>query len=434
MTRHHSKEKRRLAAIVALGIAAAVTAFGAIAVRHAMTGLTSAPEPVTVAIVPHDFQIVISAKGELQSQESVAIAVPNVPVERLRVAAAVPEGRHISKGDTIVEFDPAEITLQAREHQSSLDMADQKISRGEFAIGLERADIEKDRKIAQLELQKINEFLPKDEQIYSRREIVEAQINKDYVQKKIVFADVRLELKGKVYSLEEAILMLERRQAGSKVDQAQKALASLRLTAPASGIVVYNNPGYYFGGYSIVPGRVVWIGMNLFSLVNPDKMEAKCFVLEKDAGEIALEQRVTVSLDPFPGRTFTGKLKAIDKLARPIDRDSPVKYFQVTVGLDKTDTAIMKPGVKVQARILAGEIKSAIVIPRSAIVRRDSGSFAFVHRGKNFDAVPIALGRGDLIQVAVTQGLKPGDILALNPPDVKPGFATQSRKNSRPSP
>jgi multidrug efflux pump subunit AcrA (membrane-fusion protein) len=418
---------------VTLGIATAVTAFGAIAVRRAMTGLTSTAEPVTVPVNPHDFQIVISAKGELQSQESVAIAVPNVPVERLRVAAAVPEGRHISKGDTIVEFDPAEITLQAREHQSSLDMADQKISRGEIAIGLERADIEKDRKIAQLELQKISEFLPKDEQIYSRREIVEAQINKDYVQKKIVFADVRLELKGKVYSLEEAILILERRQAGSKVDQAQKALASLRLTAPASGIVVYNNPGYYFGGYSIVPGRVVWIGMNLFSLVNPDKMEAKCFVLEKDAGEIALGQKVTVSLDPFPGRTFPGTLKAIDKLARPIDRESPVKYFQVIVGLDRTDTAIMKPGVKVQARILAGEIKSAIVIPRSAIVRRDSDSLAFVRRGEGFDPVPITLGRGDLIQVVVTGGLKPGDILALNPPDVKTEFAPQSRKNSRPS-
>ena len=105
---------------------------------------------------------------------------------------------------------------------------------------------------------------------------------------------------------------------------------------PASGIIVYNDPGYFFGGFTIQPGRTVWIGQTLFQLVNPDKMEAKCFVLEKDAGELRKDQPVTVTLDPFPGREFTGKVKSIDNLARPIERDSPVKYFQTVVTLDQT--------------------------------------------------------------------------------------------------
>ena len=179
-----------------------------------------------------------------------------------------------------------------------------------------------------------------------------------------------MKLKGKVYTLDEAILLLERQQANTKIDQIGRASASLKLISPASGIVAYNNPEFFFGGFSIQPGRTVWIGQSLFNLVNPDKMEAKCFVLEKDAGELKTDQPVTVTLDPFPGQEFTGKVKTIDNLARPIDQGSPVKYFQVIVSLDKTDPKLMKPGVKLKAQIRASELKSVIVVPRSAVVKK----------------------------------------------------------------
>jgi len=208
-----------------------------------------------------------------------------VPVQRLRIAWAVPDGTHVKKGDVLIEFDPDELNLEMMAHRSDLQMALEKITRGGLANAGEKTDIVKDKRIAELELEKIIEFLPQDEQIYKRREIIEGQLDKDYTEKKIVFADARLGLKGKVYSLDEAILMLERGRVNANIDRYEKALASLKLVSPATGIVVYNDPGYFFGGYSLMPGRVVYGGMTLFNLVNPDKMEVKCFVLEKDAGE-----------------------------------------------------------------------------------------------------------------------------------------------------
>jgi len=381
-------------------------------------------QPLTQPVQPRDFSLKIMANGELQSAESVAIAVPSVPVQRLRIASVIPDGTHVNKGDVLVEFDPAELDLKVMEHRNDLEIALQKISRGEMASASEKTDVMKDKKIAELELEKINEFLPKDEQIYARRQIIEGQLDKDYTEKKIVFADARLQLKGKVYSLDEAILMLERGQADTRINQAQSALASLKLLAPASGIVVYNDPGFFFGGYTLMPGRVVWIGMMLFNLVNPEKMEAKCFVLEKDAGELRADQAVKVKLDPFPGVEFTGKVKSIDKVARSIDRDSPVKYFQTVVTMDRVDQALMKPGVKLKAEIMAGELKDVIVVPRSAVVKKDAGFVAYVQRGPaQFEPVPVTLGQGDLIQVVVTEGLEAGWMLALNPPDVKQGFS-----------
>lgn len=426
--------KRFSRTVRAIFIAAAILAlasFGVYGARRALRTSASNLSPLMMALQPGDFTLNISARGELQSAESLTIAVPPVPVNRLRIASVVSDGRYVNKGDVLVEFDPEELDLQARDHRSTLQMAEQKLNKGTLAQNTEKTDITKDRKVAELELKKISEFLPQDQQIYTQRQIIEGQLDKSYAEKKVVFADARLQLKGKVYSLDEAILMLEKQQASSMIGRVEKALGSLRLLAPASGIVIYNTSGFFFGGGSaLMPGKVVWIGMSLFSLVNPDKMEAKVYVLEKDAGELRAGQEVTVSLDPFPGSEFTGKVKSIDKVARPIERGSPVKYFETVVTLDKNDPNLMKPGVKLQARICAGELKNVIVIPRSAVVSNDNGFIAWIQKADKFEPVPVKLGQGDLAQVVVTEGLQPGQVLALNPPDVKRESQTEKKDSS----
>jgi multidrug efflux pump subunit AcrA (membrane-fusion protein) len=414
------KPLKTLRTTVATIVILAIASMGVWAAWHALPAHSADLVPLTMKVEAEDWAINITASGELQAAESVAVAVPNVPVNGLRLASAIPDGRRVNKGDVLVEFDPAELNLQALDHRSSLAMANQKITQGEIGNEIEKADLQRDRKLAELELQKINEFLPRDVQIYSRREIVEGELDKSYSEQKIVFADARLELKDKVYSLDEAILLLERKQAENKISQVEKGLAAVKLLAPRDGIVVYNNPGYYVSGSMLTPGRVLWNGLTLLNLVNPDQMEARCYVLEKDAGELRAGEQVTVTLDPYPGIPFAGRIKNIDRLARPLDSDSPVKYFQTVIALDKTDTKLMKPGVKVKAAISALLLKSAIVVPRSAIAKKDAGYIIFVQRAADrFEAVPIKLGRGDLIKVEIVEGIKPGQIIALNPPDMK---------------
>lgn len=406
---------------LALIVLLALVSLGIYGARRALKPATVQLAPLTLRLQPRDFTLMISAKGELQSAEKVAIAVPPVPVERLRIASVVNNGTHVNKGDVLVEFDPEELTLQRQDHHASLDMAQQKISKGDLANGAEKTDISKDRKLAELDLRKISEFLPQDEQIYTQRQIIEGRLDKNYAEKKIVYADARLQMKGRVYSLDEAILMLEKQQAQSMIGRVEKALTSLTLLAPSSGIVTFNDNDFFFGGGSaLMPGRVVWIGMSLFNLVNPDKMQAKVFVLEKDAGELKPGHPVTISLDPFPGSQFTGRVKSIDKVARPIERGSPVKYFETTVELDKTDPALMRPGVKLESHISAGELKNVIVVPRSAVASKDNGFVVWIQKesGK-FEPTPVKTGQGDVAQVVITEGLQAGQILALNPPDVK---------------
>src|SRR5262245_41997809 len=88
------------------------------AARRAWPASTSEVLPITLPVQPRDFTLNISADGELQSAESVAIAVPFVPVQRLRIASVVADGHHVNKGEMLVEFDPAELDLEMLDHRS----------------------------------------------------------------------------------------------------------------------------------------------------------------------------------------------------------------------------------------------------------------------------------------------------------------------------
>jgi multidrug efflux pump subunit AcrA (membrane-fusion protein) len=173
--------KRSHKLIRRLAIAGAIVVFASGAIFGGYKALTRTVlelQPLTVVLQPQDFTLTISANGELQSAESMAIAVPPVPVQRLRIGSVVADGTHVNKGDVLVEFDPEEIDLQLMAHRSDLEMAVQKITRGGLASEVEKSDVVKDKKIAELELEKIIAFLPTDEQIYKRREIIEGQLER----------------------------------------------------------------------------------------------------------------------------------------------------------------------------------------------------------------------------------------------------------------
>jgi multidrug efflux pump subunit AcrA (membrane-fusion protein) len=56
------------------------------------------------------------------------------------------------------------------------------------------------------------------------------------------------------------------------------------------------------------------------------------------------------------------------------------------------------------------------MIPKAALVTRDSRTYVFLVTGNRVNLVPVSLGRAvnDLIEIAA--GLKEGDRVVLNPP------------------
>ncbi len=64
------------------------------------------------------------------------------------------------------------------------------------------------------------------------------------------------------------------------------------------------------------------------------------------------------------------------------------------------------------------ELPQALVIPRQAIFRNESGSFVYrrTRWGNDFEVVPVTLGPGTVGRMVVLKGLASGDRIALRDP------------------
>ncbi len=95
-------------------------------------------------------------------------------------------------------------------------------------------------------------------------------------------------------------------QADKAVQQAEANLAlldtqmeKLKVYAPLDGVVLTRN---------VEPGEFVQPGATAFAMANLNDMTITVYVPEDRYGEIKLGQQATVTVDSYPGETFTGEV------------------------------------------------------------------------------------------------------------------------------
>jgi multidrug resistance efflux pump len=159
----------------------------------------------------------------------------------------------------------------------------------------------------------------------------------------------------------------------------------------------------------------VWAGQRLASLPLLDEMEAEAFVLEADAGGLTPGVPATVVLESQPDVVYQAKIRLVDTLAKPRIRDVPINYFAVTLSLERTDKAHMKPGQRVRATLILDQ-KEALSVPRQAVFERDGRQVVYVLRGGRFEETGVKLGVSSPGLVVVESGIREGDRIALRDP------------------
>lgn len=99
-------------------------------------------------------------------------------------------------------------------------------------------------------------------------------------------------------------------------------------------------------------------GQPVLVIADLAEMRANLYVLVSELGNVRVGQRVALTADPYPGRTFPGIITSISPRAEytprnvQSQRDRLNLVFGVTARIDNRDGALM-PGLPVQATILA---------------------------------------------------------------------------------
>jgi len=214
-----------------------------------------------------------------------------------------------------------------------------------------------------------------------------------------------------------------------------------RITAPMDGVVIKKGAELgdtiTSGVSSFNAGTVVFTVADLKSLI------VKVNLNEVDIAKVKVGQPVRISLDAYPQKAFTGKVRFVAPAADLVEK---IKVFKVEVALDDLAEAF-RTGMSANVEILGEKRDKAVSVPLEALQRRDGqtvvyrlkenlppqdlarakeglgGRAKFIwlsdHWKEFFDVVPVKAGIATLERVEILSGLKSGEQVCLEDPSRK---------------
>jgi multidrug efflux pump subunit AcrA (membrane-fusion protein) len=190
------------------------------------------------------------------------------------------------------------------------------------------------------------------------------------------------------------------------LENSNQALLNSIIITPVDGIVVSvgikDNDQLSSQTYSSVTA---------FLVVDTSDIEFKGLVDEIDISKVKTGQKVNISVDAVPNKTFTGVVSFISPYGNTV---SNVVKYNVTILLDPTDVAL-KGGLSATADIAVDSLKDVLLVPISALNTTAAGStVTLVDPNTGATSVKkVTLGIQNLQYAQVTSGLKEGDQIII---------------------
>lgn len=403
------KLKRALVIVGALG--AVVAASAALPTLRGIGGGSDEEVP-TYVVQRGNFARDIHADGNLKAADATLLGPPPEHRRPLKIAWLAPDGTFVKAGDVVIRFDPTDLEEELQEGRHDRATTDSQLTSKQVREEGSRRNLERDAEVAALELDYAQSFQSKDAMIFSRREIIESEIDEDLAHQKKEHAQQAGDLHHELVRTELDLLGIERRKAELKISQAEEALQALEVRAPHDGIFVLKQ----VWGRKPEVGQTVWGGNAVAEIPKPEKMESQVYVLEADAGGLEVGLPAAVVLDARPDVVYKAKASQVSALAQRRDHRSPVQYFSVTLELEHTDTAVMKPGQRVAAVLTLDEREDVLTVPRQTVFEDEGKKIVYVRRGGRFEPTEVELGPSALGRLVIEAGLKEGDRVALRDP------------------
>lgn len=129
---------------------------------------------------------------------------------------------------------------------------------------------------------------------------------------------------------------------------------------------------------------------------------------QQDITKVKANQKVTITMDAFTDKTFTGKVLAVDTSGTV---SSGVTSYSVTILLDKTEEDIY-PNMAVTATIIINSETDVIMVPTTAITTGtdDTSTVQIMKNGKPV-VTPVEIGNANDSETVIKSGVAEGDTI-----------------------
>ena len=346
--------------------------------------------------------------GELRAVSSRTIF--SSTSEEAKITFLPPEGSLVKAGERVVELDNSTILSKITDIDERIIAAENDIDRtkSQHESALRDMEVVLSTLWLTYEQSKLDVNVPAT--VIPRRKYQENQLAFDKGKTEYENQLAKIAQKKKEQAAELQVKVIEKDKLGVRLNQIKANLASMTLTAPADGMAIYGD--HWMERRKIQVGDMVWGGFPLVRLPDLKDMEVLAQVNEVDGPRLSIGQKALVRLDSYPDIEITGSVKNIAQTAIKASWMAKAKVFLVVIGLEKTVTEIMKPGMSAQVTLAIAEQPALLLIPRSAV--QFEGGSAQVMRleaEKARRAIAVTVLSADPVYYAVSDdgALKEGD-------------------------
>lgn len=192
-------------------------------------------------------------------------------------------------------------------------------------------------------------------------------------------------------------------QANAGIAKTEAIISQKLVRAPFDGEL---------GVRHVEVGQFLTAGTQIVTLTDLSKLYANFTVTEKDSGQLKVGQTVRVAVDAYPGRSFEGKINAIEPQIATDTRN-----IRVQATLDNPDH-ILKPGMFATTTVVLPDKPPVVTVPETAVDYTLYGDSAFLITEKkeedgktSLTAVRTFVRAGNRIngRAEIISGLKAGD-------------------------
>jgi HlyD family secretion protein len=314
------------------------------------------------------------------------------------------EGDQVQAGQLLVQLDESEAQAQAARAKAQLrsaesDLASMRKGGSQDEVITVQSNIAKTKTevdAAQRNLAALTRL--KETGAASAGEVQEAENRLTRAQAELSL--LKQKLTGRFSPAEIAKVEAQVTEARAANDAAQEMLRNANITAPFNG-TVYSVPVHI--------GTFVNAGELLVQVADLRKMQVHAFVDEPEIGKLQVGQRVSLTWDAIPGRTWDGVVAHVPTTV--VSRGTR-SVGEIVLNVDNQDLKLL-PNVNVNVMITTARQDNALTVPREAVVQESGKHYVYVINDGHLKRTEVQTAISSLTRIQVVKGLQDNQTVAL---------------------
>ena len=295
----------------------------------------------------------VQASGEIASRDSAALGPPAITnLWNYTIAYMAPEGMNAKPGMPLLRFETQELQNRLIDKQAELDNKSKELARARIVNEETLADLDLELDRLKSELEKARQKAALPESVLAQKEYKEHQLRHRLAREQLELTRQKRELRELAIETDERLLQGEVDKLQGEVDDLTNSIARMTVTAPREGLVVHLRN---WRQEKISVGDQIWNGMRVMELPDLDQLVVKLEVAERDLARVAEGLPLVFTLDASPDIEFTGAIESLGRVVRTKSRNQPAMVIDAVASIENPDRELMRPGMRVNARISAPE-------------------------------------------------------------------------------